>query len=198
MKEANVGKITTKFVVKLVIWFLLLYIVTGVIALTSFATGIEGADNDEMVLAEALNGFMVKLIIANIVTIILSVLLATRKIKKKFIINNENSKNIAKNIMIVLIVMTLVVAGIHMAVKTYVMDYAAEEADIDDVDEMVKDTEAYAEKMGLDMSEIEFWEEFKSFLTKTNVFAFDSVAFLVMIPVTRSMIVKKEEQTENV
>ena len=198
MKEASVGKITRKFVVKLVIWFILLYIVTGTIALVNFATGIENAGNDEMVLAEALNSFMVMLIIANVVTIVLSTLLATRKIKKKFVINSENSKAIAKNIMIALIIMTLIVTGIHMAVKTYVMEYAAEEADIEDIDELVEDTEAYAKKLGLDMSRIEFWEEFKSFLNKTKIFAFDGIAFLVMIPVTKSMIVKKETETANV
>lgn len=196
MKEASVGKITRKFVVKLVIWFVLLYIVLGVAVISSFASEVENI-NDEVLIGESLNGFMIKFIVGNVVAIILSVLLATRKIKKKFVINSDNNKQIVKNIMITLIVMTILVIGIHAAIKAAVIDFAAEAADIDDVDEFIDDTEAYAEKIGLDTSEIKIWEQFTSFIDKTKIFMFDSIAFLVMIPVTKSMIVKNENQGEN-
>ena len=128
----------------------------------------------------------------------MSVLLATRKIKKKFVINSDNNKQIAKNIMITLIVMTIIVTGIHLAIRKAVIGFAAESADIDDVDGFIDDAESYAKKIGLDTSEIEIWEQFTSFINKTKIFMFDSIVFLVMIPVTKSMIVKKEIQAENV
>lgn len=197
MKEASVGKITRKFVVKLVIWFVLLYIVLGVAVLGNFATEVESI-NDEVLIGESLNSFIIKFIIGNVIAIILSVLLATRKIKKKFVINIDNNKQIAKNIMITLIVMTIIVTGIHIAIRKAVIGFAAESADIDDVDEFIDDAESYAKKIGLDTSEIEIWEQFTSFINKTKIFMFDSIVFLVMIPVTKSMIVKKEIQAENV
>jgi len=199
-KEASLSKITTRFVIKLVKWFLLLYIILGLGVIVNFGMAIEGVDDDALI-GKELNKFMINFIISNIVAIILSVLLTTRKIKKKFVINQENSKKIFKNIMIVLIVMTFLIAGIHFAIQSiFIYSVTDNNNNIYDIEKAINAVEKYDSEGLIEMSELEAigMEQLKSFLTKTKIFVCDSVMFLAMIPVTKIMIVKKEEQTENI
>ena len=89
MEEASVGKITRKFTVKTLLWFVLIDIVIGFIFLIAKSSGLEGIEDDEM--GNAINGIITGLIVINIISAICSPLLALRGTKKKCKITSENS-----------------------------------------------------------------------------------------------------------
>ncbi len=194
MEEANVGKVTRKFVVKLIIWFLVIDVVLGFAALMMGAGDIEKAGQSEQAMADALNGLMNKLIIVNVAACLLSTFLATRKINKKFSITEDMKAPLFKNITIVLIVMTVLVALIHGAIKNYVLDMSLQEAKVtrQELKQALKDIDKYAKENGLTDKDAKFIESFKGFMSRANIYVFDGIAFLAMIPVEKKLIGKKE------
>ena len=56
MEEASVGKITRKFTVTTLLWFVLIDIVIGFIFLIAKSSGLEGIEDDEM--GNAINGII--------------------------------------------------------------------------------------------------------------------------------------------
>ena len=61
MEETSVGKITRKFTVKTLLWFILIDIIIGCIVLVVKASGFENLADDEV--GDALNGLVTGLIV---------------------------------------------------------------------------------------------------------------------------------------
>ena len=95
MEEASIGKIVKRFVVKLILWFLLIdIIIGGVILFVNVAGWAEIDENDIGEMGDAISSFMNIIIVVNIVAIVGSTLLATRSAKKKYKITEENKKSL--------------------------------------------------------------------------------------------------------
>ena len=105
MEEQSVGKITKKFIVKFILFFLLIDIVVGGIVFFSGLSSVADS-NDEVEIVKGFNGAVKALIIINILAALVPAFLATRSIKKKFVINAENNKSIFKNVTIFLVIMS--------------------------------------------------------------------------------------------
>ena len=143
MEEASVGKITRKFTVKTLLWFVLIDIVIGFIFLIAKVSGFENIADDEAV--DALNGLVTGLIVVNILAAICSPLLALRGTKKKCKITSENKKPVFRNIAIVLVVFAIIMGILHGIIKNQIFEMALEDSDIslDDVKEARKDLDEY-------------------------------------------------------
>lgn len=193
MEEASVGKITRKFTLKTLLWFVLIDIVIGFIFLIVKSSGLEGIEDDEM--GNAINGLITGLIVINIISAICSPLLALRGTKKKCKITSDNKKTVFRNISIVLVVFALIMGILHGIIKNQIFEMTLDSLDMtmDDLKEAREDYDKYIEEENLSKDDKEILEQFDSFMGLSNVYVFDCIAFLVMIPVTYFLVVKKEE-----
>lgn len=193
MEEASVGKITRKFTVKTLLWFVLIDIVIGFIFLIAKSSGLEGIEDDEM--GNAINGIITGLIVINIISAICSPLLALRGTKKKCKITSENKKTVFRNISIVLVVFALIMGILHGIIKNQIFEMTLDSLDLtkDDLKEAREDYDKYIEEENLSKDEEKIIKQFDSFMGLSNVYVFDCIAFLVMIPVAYFLVVKKEE-----
>ena len=193
MEEASVGKITRKFTVKTLLWFILIDIVIGFIFLIAKSSGLEGIEDDEM--GNAINGIITGLIVINIISAICSPLLALRGTKKKCKITSENKKIVFRNISIVLVVFALIMGILHGIIKNQIFEMTLDSLDLtmDDLKEAREDYDKYIEEENLSKDEEKVIKQFDSFMGLSNVYVFDCITFLVMIPVAYFLVVKKEE-----
>jgi len=197
MEEESVGKIVRRFVIKLILWFLLIDVVIGGVVLFANVSGwadIDENDFDEM--GNAINSFMNSIIIVNIVAIAGSTLLATRSTKKKYKITEENKKSVFKGIAITLVIMAVIMGAIHIGIKNMITSLILEDMDgleWSDVKEALKDIEKYVEDENLTKTEEEAIEMVDSFYGKINIYSMDWLIFAVMIGVEYFFIVKKEQ-----
>lgn len=193
MEEASVGKITRKFTLKTLLWFILIDIVIGFIVLMVKASGLADVEPDEM--GDALNSLITGLVVVNIIAAICSPLLALRGTKKKCKITSENKKTVFRNISIVLVVFALIMGILHGIIKNQIFEIALEDTDItmDDLKEARKDLDEFIKEENLSKDDQTILKQFDDFMGLTNVYVFDCIAFLVMIPVSYYLVVKKEE-----
>lgn len=193
MEEASVGKITRKFTVKTLLWFVLIDIIIGFIFLIAKSSGLEGIEDDEM--GNAINGIITGLIVINIISAICSPLLALRETKKKCKITSENKKTVFRNISIVLVVFALIMGILHGIIKNQIFEMTLDSLDLtmDDLKEAREDYDKYIEEENLSKEEEKSIKQFDSFMGLSNVYVFDCITFLVMIPVAYFLVVKKEE-----
>mgnify|MGYP006991754852 FL=1 len=193
MEEASVGKITRKFTLKTLLWFVIIDIVIGFIFLIAKVSGFENIADDEAV--DALNGLVTGLIVVNILAAICSPLLALRGTKKKCKITSENKKPVFRNIAIVLVVFAIIMGILHGIIKNQIFEMALEGSDIslDDIKEARKDLDEYIKEENLSKADQEILEQFDGLMGLSNVYVFDCITFLVMIPVAYFLVVKKEE-----
>lgn len=193
MEEASVGKITRKFTVKTLLWFVLIDIIIGFIFLIAKSSGLEGIEDDEM--GNAINGIITGLIVINIISAICSPLLALRGTKKKCKITSENKKTVFRNISIVLVVFALIMGILHGIIKNQIFEMTLDSLDLtmDDLKEAREDYDKYIEEENLSKEEEKSIKQFDSFMGLSNVYVFDCITFLVMIPVAYFLVVKKEE-----
>lgn len=193
MEEASVGKITRKFTVKTLLWFVLIDIVIGFIFLIAKSSGLEGIEDDEM--GNAINGIITGLIVINIISAICSPLLALRGTKKKCKITSENKKTVFRNISIVLVVFALIMGILHGIIKNQIFEMTLDSLDLtmDELKEAREDYDKYIEEENLSKEEEKSIKQFDSFMGLSNVYVFDCIIFLVMIPVAYLLVVKKEE-----
>lgn len=193
MEEASVGKITRKFTVKTLLWFVLIDIVIGFIFLIAKSSGLEGIEDDEM--GNAINGIITGLIVINIISAICSPLLALRGTKKKCKITSENKKTVFRNISIVLVVFALIMGILHGIIKNQIFEMTLDSLDLtmDELKEAREDYDKYIEEENLSKEEEKSIKQFDSFMGLSNVYVFDCITFLVMIPVAYFLVVKKEE-----
>ncbi len=193
MEETSVGKITRKFTVKTLLWFILIDIIIGCIVLVVKASGFENLADDEI--GDALNGLVTGLIVVNILAAICSPLLALRGTKKKCKITSDNQKPVFRNIAIVLVIFAIIMGILHGIIKNQIFEMALEDSDIslDDVKEARKNLDEYIKEENLSKADQEMLEQFDGLMGLSNVYVFDCIAFLVMIPVTYFLVIKKEE-----
>ena len=193
MEEASVGKITRKFTLKTLLWFVLIDIVIGFIFLIVKSSGLEGIEDDEM--GNAINGLITGLIVINIISAICSPLLALRGTKKKCKITSDNKKTVFRNISIVLVVFALIMGILHGIIKNQIFEMTLDSLDMtmDDLKEAREDYDKYIEEENLSKDDKEILEQFDEFMGLSNVYVFDCITFLVMIPVAYFLVVKKEE-----
>ncbi len=194
MEEQSVGKITRKFVVKLVLFFLLIDIVVGFIAIMIFSGKVSSVSESDIVEQyKVLNSFLRALIVVNILAAVIPTILATKKIKTDFTINSENNKAVFRNVAIVLAIMAVLMIGIHSAIKGAIFDAALEDSKWSEekIKEGLDDIEELAKEMDIDTDEI---KPIRKFFTLTNVYVWDGIAFVVMIGCEYFLLIKKEEQ----
>ncbi len=197
MEEESVGKIVRRFVIKLILWFLLIDVVIGGVVLFANVSGwadIDENDFDEM--GNAINSFMNSIIIVNIVAIVGSTLLATRSTKKKYKITEENKKSVFKGMAITLVIIAVIMGAIHIGIKNMITSLILEDMDgleWSDVKEALKDIEKYVEDENLTKAEEEAIEMVDGFYGKLNIYSMDWLIFAVMIGAEYFLIVKKEQ-----
>ena len=193
MEEASVGKITRKFTLKTLLWFVLIDIIIGFIFLIAKSSGLEGIEDDEM--GNAINGIITGLIVINIISAVCSPLLALRGTKKKCKITSENKKTVFRNISIVLVVFALIMGILHGIIKNQIFEMTLDSLDLtmDELKEAREDYDKYIEEENLSKEEEKSIKQFDSFMGLSNVYVFDCITFLVMIPVAYFLVVKKEE-----
>lgn len=197
MEEKSIGKITFKFIYKLILWLILLDVIIGIGFLMFQASGFEKLTDDVNDLGKALNGMVTGLVIINVLATVLSTLLATKKIKKKYKITEENKKAIFRNITIVLIIFAVLVGLVHSTIKNFIFDIASEGSDMtmEEVKEAAEDIEKYIEETeDLTDEDFEIIQIFTDFMGLADVYVYDCLAFIVMIPVEYFLIVKKKEE----
>ena len=77
MEEVSVGKITRKFIFRVFIWFLVIDLIAGFIAIMVFGSKADSISNDVVDMVTAVNGFIKGLIAINVIACVVSTLLAT-------------------------------------------------------------------------------------------------------------------------
>lgn len=191
MKEASLGKITRKFFFKVLIWFLVINIIVGIAVIAASADKLDSTRDLDTVIA--VNGLIKSLVIVNIVACVLAPLLATRKIKKKFIINEENKKKVFRNAAIVLCILAALLIGTHAAIKAAIFKEAlkSEKVTEKEVKEGLKDLEEFADEYGFNDEEA---EELSRFMKLADVYVWDGLAFIVMIGCEYFLIVMREQK----
>lgn len=196
MEEKSVGKITFKFVCKLMLWLILFDVIIGIGFLMFQSSSFQELADDVTDLGKALNGMVTGLVVINVVATVLSTLLATKKIKKKYKITEENKKEIFNNITITLIVFAILLGSAHSGIKKFIFDIASEgtEMTMEEVKEAAEDVEKYIEENDLTDEDFEIVEIFTDFMGLANVYVYDCLAFIAMIPVEYFLIVKKKEE----
>lgn len=201
-KELSVGRITVKFIFKLILWALLIIIVGGIISIASKASVIEDS-NDDMEIMEAGISMIHGLIITAVLAGGCGTFLATRGIKKRAIINQENVGKICKRITIVLVVFAIIViiARIIMinVLDNYIMENAEVPSGIDSLGELIKEAEDKEEEILDDWSGIDDIDDaidaLKGFNNAGKMFIVAGAIYLVMIPVS-TIILKKDTKEE--
>lgn len=146
-------------------------------------------------MGNAINGIITGLIVINIISAICSPLLALRGTKKKCKITSENKKTVFRNISIVLVVFALIMGILHGIIKNQIFEMTLDSLDLtmDELKEAREDYDKYIEEENLSKEEEKSIKQFDSFMGLSNVYVFDGITFLVMIPVAYLLVVKKEE-----
>lgn len=197
MGKQGTGKITRKFVIKLILWFLLFDIILGGIIFVTSLSGFEG-QSDDIETIRMFNSLLIKLVLINIASVIVSTLLATRSIKKKCEITDENKKSIFRNISIVLVIMFVLTTMSHNFIVNNVMD--GDEHNIETMKQDLKEVNYYMEEY--DETLPSYYEEglqqVENFLTLINVYSYDFIVFVIMIPIEYLLIVNNKKENEEI
>lgn len=195
MEEKSLAKMTIKFIIKLILWFVVIDLILGFAVLMMFATKTEEIGNDYIELSREIKGLVTKLIIVNIAAGIIPALLATRGIKKKCVINDENKKGFFISVAVVLIIMSVLMGAIHGAIKNYIADTSLEDSNMtmEELKEARKDIQEYLDDKSISKEDREMVEFLDDFLNLANIYVFDCLVFIVMIPVEYMLISKKKE-----
>ena len=114
--------------------------------------------------------------------------MATRGVKKKCAITEENKKGFFISVAVVLVIMAVLMGAIHGAIKNYIVDTSLEDSDMtmEELKEARKDIQEYLDEREM----VEFLDDF---LKLANIYVFDCLVFIVMIPVEYMLISKKKE-----
>lgn len=160
-----------------------------------FATKTEEIGNDYIELSREIKGLVTKLIVVNIAAGIIPALLATRGVKKKCVINDENKKGFFISVAVVLIIMSVLMGAIHGAIKNYIVDTSLEDSNMtmEELKEARKDIQEYLDDKSISKEDREMVEFLDDFLNLANIYVFDCLVFIVMIPVEYMLISKKKE-----
>lgn len=195
MEEKSLAKMTTKFIVKLVLWFVVIDLILGFAVLMMFATQTEEIGNDYVELSRAVKGLVIKLIVVNIAAGVIPALLATRGVKKKCAITEENKKGFFISVAVVLVIMAVLMGTIHGAIKNYIVDTSLEDSDMtmEELKEARKDIKEYLDDKSISKDDREMVGFLDDFLNLANIYVFDCLVFIVMIPVEYMLISKKKE-----
>lgn len=195
MEEKSLAKMTIKFIIKLILWFVVIDLILGFAVLMMFATKTEEIGNDYIELSREIKGLVTKLIIVNIAAGIIPALLATRGVKKKCVINDENKKGFFISVAVVLIIMSVLMGAIHGAIKNYIVDTSLEDSNMtmEELKEARKDIQEYLDDKSISKEDREMVEFLDDFLNLANIYVFDCLVFIVMIPVEYMLISKKKE-----
>jgi len=190
MEEKSLAKMTIKFITKIVLWFIVIDLIIGFAVLMMFATQTEEIGNDYVELSRAIKGLVTKLIIVNIAAGIIPALL-----KKKCAITEENKKGFFISVAVVLVIMAVLMGAIHGAIKNYIVDTSLEDSDMtmEELKEARKDIQEYLDDKSISKDEREMVEFLDDFLKLANIYVFDCLVFIVMIPVEYMLISKKKE-----
>ena len=194
MQEASLGKITRKFFFKVLVWFLVIEILVGIAVIASFGSKVDGETTDDMVEVFTLVNTLVKsLIWVNIVACIIPPLFATRKIKKKFIINNDNKMKVFRNVAIILTIFAVLLIGTHWGIKGFIFGEASKSTGVTEQEarEGLKDIEKFTKEVGIEEEEVDVMKEF---LSLSDIYVADGIVFLLMIGCEYFLIVKKEQK----
>ena len=159
---------TIKFITKIVLWFIVIDLIIGFAVLMMFATQTEEIGNDYVELSRAIKGLVTKLIIVNIAAGIIPA---------------------------VLVIMAVLMGAIHGAIKNYIVDTSLEDSDMtmEELKEARKDIQEYLDDKSISKDEREMVEFLDDFLKLANIYVFDCLVFIVMIPVEYMLISKKKE-----
>lgn len=195
MEEKSLAKMTIKFIIKLILWFVVIDLILGFAVLMMFATKTEEIGNDYIELSREIKGLVTKLIVVNIAAGIIPALLATRGVKKKCVINDENKKGFFISVAVVLIIMSVLMGAIHGAIKNYIVDTSLEDSNMtmEELKEARKDIQEYLDDKSISKEDREMVEFLDDFLNLANIYVFDCLVFIVMIPVEYMLISKKKE-----
>ena len=157
MEEKSLAKMTIKFITKIVLWFIVIDLIIGFAVLMMFATQTEEIGNDYVELSRAIKGLVTKLIIVNIAAGIIPALLATRGVKKKCAITEENKKGFFISVAVVLVIMAVLMGAIHGAIKNYIVDTSLEDSDMtmEELKEARKDIQEYLDDKSISKDERE-------------------------------------------
>ena len=188
--DKSVSKITTKFVIKFIIWFLLFTVISTIGVVMVFASSMENVEESTEALAGALNGLIIGLVIADLVVAFLATKLSIKGATKKIEVTAENKSKVIQNIAVALGIFAILVCSLHFTIKDFILTTAGDESDID-IEELAEDTEEFIEENDLSEDEEEELEAFLSFMKITNLYVFDSLFLIAMIPVAKKSIDKK-------
>ena len=198
MEEKSLAKMTTKFIVKLVLWFVVIDLILGFAVLMMFATQTEEIGNDYVELSRAVKGLVIKLIVVNIAAGVIPALLATRGVKKKCAITEENKKGFFISVAVVLVIMAVLMGTIHGAIKNYIVDTSLEDSNMtmEELKEARKHIEEFLDDKSASEEDKEIVKFLDDFLNLANIYVFDCLVFVVMIPIEYILISKKREANE--
>lgn len=193
MEEVSLGKITRKYFFKMLIWMLLIDIIFVVAALGTFSSKFEEASNSFIEGVRTLNSLVTCLIIINVIACVVPPLMATRKIKKKYVINDDNKKKVFRNVAIILCIMAVIFIGIHIGIKSAIYEPAMKSTEVTEkeVKEELKDIEEFAEDFDIEIEEV---DEIKKFFTLADIYVIDGLVLIAMIGVEYFLIVKKGQK----
>lgn len=189
--EKSASKITTKFVIKFIIWFVLFTVIGTLGVLFMFASSIETVDEDSIeALTGALNGLIIKLLIVDLIVSFCATKLALRGATKKIEVNSDNKMNVIKNVAIALGIFAILVGALHLGIRDAILDLASKDSDVD-IEELQEDLDEYIDEHDLSEEDEEVVEAFLGFMKMTNLYVFDSLFLILMIPVAKKTIEKK-------
>ena len=91
--------------------------------------------------------------------------------------------------------MAVLMGAIHGAIKNYIVDTSLEDSDMtmEELKEARKDIQEYLDDKSISKDEREMVEFLDDFLKLANIYVFDCLVFIVMIPVEYMLISKKKE-----
>ncbi len=188
--DNSTSKFTRRFVIKFIIWFLLFTIISTIGVVMVFAGSLENIDDEVSEIAGALNGLIIGLVVADLVVAFLATKLSIKGALKKVEVTAENKGALIKNAAIVLGIFAILVCSLHMGIKDGIIEMASEDSDID-IEELAEDLDEYVEEHDLSDEEEEEVEAFLDFMKMTNLYVFDSLFLVLMIPVAKKTIDKK-------
>ena len=195
--DKSASKIAIKFAIKFLIWFIIFTIISTIGVIMVFASSIENVENSLEEMASALNTLVIGLVIADLVVAFLATKLSVKGATKKIEVTAENKSKVIQKIAIVLGIFAILVCALHLGIKDFILTTAGEESDID-IEELAEETEEFIEDNDLLEDEEEELEAFLGFIKMTNLYVFDSLFLILMIPVAKVYIDKKlAKQPEN-
>lgn len=189
MKEAGLGKITWGYIWRAFLWMLAISLVFTTI--WSMISGIDNVSNYSELMG-SYKIYIIGMVILNALGVFLSCKWATKGIRKKFVINENNKPQVVKAISIVLIV-AAIINGIYGINQT-----AAIEEAIDDIEKAMSGYNALSSITGVDNEtkdiayEINEFVDFIEFMTPVVV-VINAASFIVMIPFEKKFLNKENE-----